>query len=82
MRILAILVVAVPFFTTKPVGKGTGLGLSQVYGLCERAGGTATDRSDAERLEAIAAMGFEVLPKPCSAEILAAAIARVALPRK
>jgi signal transduction histidine kinase/ActR/RegA family two-component response regulator len=31
-----------PFFTTKPVGHGTGLGLSQVYGFCERAGGTAT----------------------------------------
>ena len=30
-----------PFFTTKPVGHGTGLGLSQVYGLCERAGGSA-----------------------------------------
>ena len=34
-----------PFFTTKPVGKGTGLGLSQVYGLCQRAGGTATVES-------------------------------------
>jgi CheY-like chemotaxis protein len=30
-----------PFFTTKGVGKGTGLGLSQVFGLAERAGGTA-----------------------------------------
>lgn len=34
-----------PFFTTKPVGEGTGLGLSQIYGLCERAGGTATIES-------------------------------------
>lgn len=35
-----------PFFTSKPVGQGTGLGLSQVYGLCERAGGTAQVRSE------------------------------------
>jgi hypothetical protein len=30
----------------------------------------------AEKLSAIESEGFEVLPKPCSAEILAAAIAR------
>ncbi len=35
-----------PFFTTKAVGKGTGLGLSQVYGLCQRANGTATVTSE------------------------------------
>lgn len=35
-----------PFFTTKPVGEGTGLGLSQVYGLCQRSGGTARVRSE------------------------------------
>jgi signal transduction histidine kinase/ActR/RegA family two-component response regulator len=31
----------------------------------------------AERMDAISDLGFEVLPKPCSAELLAAAIARV-----
>ncbi|MES2631825.1 MAG: ATP-binding protein [Pseudomonadota bacterium] len=30
----------------------------------------------AEQLESIAALGFEVLPKPCSAEVLSAALAR------
>ncbi|MBL0727268.1 PAS domain-containing protein [Piscinibacter sp. HJYY11] len=34
-----------PFFTTKGVGKGSGLGLSQVYGMCERAGGSVSIRS-------------------------------------
>jgi signal transduction histidine kinase len=34
-----------PFFTTKAVGQGTGLGLSQIYGLCQRGGGTADVRS-------------------------------------
>ncbi|WP_420475776.1 ATP-binding protein [Noviherbaspirillum sp. ST9] len=34
-----------PFFTTKEPGKGTGLGLSQVYGMCQRAGGTAVIES-------------------------------------
>jgi PAS domain S-box-containing protein len=34
-----------PFFTTKGVGKGSGLGLSQVYGMCERAGGSVRIRS-------------------------------------
>ncbi|WBY01895.1 response regulator [Ramlibacter tataouinensis] len=38
-----------PFFTTKPVGEGTGLGLSQVYGLAQRAGGTATVASEPGR---------------------------------
>ena len=32
----------------------------------------------AEQIDAITALGFEVLPKPCSAEVLSAAIARVA----
>ncbi len=35
-----------PFFTTKPVGQGTGLGLSQVYGLCQRSGGTTRVHSE------------------------------------
>lgn len=32
----------------------------------------------AEQIDAITALGFEVLPKPCSADVLSAAIARVA----
>lgn len=32
----------------------------------------------AQRMDEITSMGFEVLPKPCSVETLAAAIARVA----
>lgn len=35
-----------PFYTTKAIGQGTGLGLSQVYGFCERSGGTARIRSE------------------------------------
>ncbi|KQV49486.1 hypothetical protein ASC95_17990 [Pelomonas sp. Root1217] len=42
-----------PFFTTKPPGHGTGLGLSQVYGFCQRAGGTA-------RIESRVGMGTQV----------------------
>ncbi|MBG9390307.1 hybrid sensor histidine kinase/response regulator [Caenimonas aquaedulcis] len=34
----------------------------------------------AEQLDAIEKMGFEVLPKPCSADVLSAAIARVSAP--
>ena len=56
-----------PFFTTKPVGHGTGLGLSQVYGLCERSGGTARIRSTLAE-GTIVAMYFPASAGPAAAE--------------
>jgi signal transduction histidine kinase/ActR/RegA family two-component response regulator len=64
-----------PFFTTKPVGEGTGLGLSQVYGLCQRAGGTAAIESELGRGTTVK-MFFPPDSKPAVPDSTAPSLAR------
>ncbi|NUZ07816.1 response regulator [Piscinibacter koreensis] len=70
-----------PFFTTKPVGEGTGLGLSQVYGLCRRAGGTATIESEPGRGTTVR-LYFPAADEPAEDAVAPAPAARRALGKK
>jgi signal transduction histidine kinase len=59
-------------------GDMDGIGLAQFLRQTRPALPVLLMTGYAEQIDAITALGFEVLPKPCSADVLSAAIARVA----
>lgn len=69
LRILGVLSIAVPMFIYAALG---------IFRYVDATDGAGKRVSRSLRVDAITALGFEVLPKPCSADVLSAAIARVA----
>lgn len=78
-----------PFFTLKEDGKGIGLGLSQVIGFAEQSGGDVDVSSAVGRGHGLHALssgcggggrGFDLVRKSYSAEQVAKAFRKIALP--